>query len=144
MARLKNPGRVGTEAERRVRDMFNAHGYYFMRAAASKGIADLVAVGVDEVLFVQVKRTENGHGVGSVIPPMDRRKLVLLADRLQCGLPVVAIVRPRKPIELWELTGFGPKDFRAHHLLDIDISRYTAYTPKSLHDVASEEIGAIL
>jgi Holliday junction resolvase len=127
MARLKHPGRVGTEAERRVRDDLQAAGYYFIRAAGSKGVADLVAVGVEEVLFVQVKRTENGHGVGSVIPPLDRRKLVLLADRLTVGHAIVAIVRPRKPIEYYDLTGFGPKDFVTHELEEIDISHYTVY-----------------
>lgn len=129
MARLKNPGRVGTEAERRVRNDLVAAGYYFMRAAGSKGVADLVAVGEEQVLFVQVKRTENGHGVGSVIGPAARRALVLLADRLPIiGLPVVAIVRPRKPIEYHTLTGFGAADHFPLELQEIDISRYTVYT----------------
>lgn len=127
MARLKHPGRVGISAEHKIRDDLLDHGYYVVRAAASKGPADLVAVGANEVLFVQAKRTENGQGVGSVIGPVNRRSLAMLADRLDIGYPIVAIVRPRKPIEYYALTGFGPKDFFPFELQDVDISVYTPF-----------------
>lgn len=49
--------RQGTEKEREVRHIYEAAGYDVIRAAASKGGADLVASNRDRVVFIQVKKT---------------------------------------------------------------------------------------
>ena len=57
--------RRGVEAERRARDELETQGYLVIRAAGSKGPIDLVAIGVDHLRLIQVKRTAGkpGHGL---------------------------------------------------------------------------------
>lgn len=54
--------RRGVKAEYRARDQLLADGYHtVLRMAGSHGIVDLVAVGRNNVLFVQVKSTVKCH-----------------------------------------------------------------------------------
>lgn len=98
---------TGARTERLVRDDLMAYGYSVVKAAGSKGAADLVAFRRGFVLFVQVKRTE------AQISPLGRLALIALADLLgrHIGVPVVATKPARKPITYRVLTGPGPKDW---------------------------------
>ena len=50
-----NPARKGRRAEHRARHALEAAGYTVLRAAGSKGVADLVAWNGDHVRIVSVK-----------------------------------------------------------------------------------------
>ena len=50
--------RRGTRAEKRTADVLRDDGYWVMEARASKGLADLLAIKVGQVLMVQVKAGE--------------------------------------------------------------------------------------
>jgi len=47
---------AGVRLEYRIRDFLQAEGYYVMRAAGSHGAADLIAIGGETCLAIQVKR----------------------------------------------------------------------------------------
>lgn len=116
-----NGARAGVEVERKVRDDLTAHGYVVYRSAGSRGAADLVAIGVGEVLFIQCKRSK------PQLPPAERRALVWLADRLGAeGLPIVATRPPRQGISYRVLTGVGPKDHMPFEPTHLDVSAYEA------------------
>lgn len=97
----------GTRIERLVRDHLRDHGYAVIRAAGSKGAADLAAFACSEVLFVSVKRTI------ALISPAERNALLALADVLggYLGTPLVATKPVRQPINYRALTGPGPNDW---------------------------------
>lgn len=96
---------TGRTLEYKVRDALETDGYQCIRAAGSKGKADLVALKPGEVLLVQVKTS------GPQISPNERAALLDLA-RITKAVPLVAYKPFRKPIEYRELTGGGPKDWR--------------------------------
>ena len=51
----------GHRAELRAKRVLQDQGFLVIRAAGSKGFADLVAVNAERVRFVQVKRTQDGR-----------------------------------------------------------------------------------
>jgi Holliday junction resolvase len=53
--RLKNTKQKGSRNERRSRDLYLAQGYYVVKAGASLGMWDLVCLGTDGVVLIQVK-----------------------------------------------------------------------------------------
>ena len=63
----------GYDVERRALELLRAEWPLVVRASASKGPADLVALGPRGVLLVQVKR----DGADSVAPPYRRERLAL-------------------------------------------------------------------
>lgn len=110
-----NHARRGARAENLVREQLGALGYDVIRSAASKGCADLVAVGDGVILLVQVKL--GTHGKPDVYPaPAERRELCRVAARVTGGMPVSVCVTPgagARPAALgWRLiTGVGAKDW---------------------------------
>ena len=52
--------RRGHDTERRCATELKARGYNVIRSAASKNIWDIIAVGPENVLLIQCKRTKNG------------------------------------------------------------------------------------
>jgi hypothetical protein len=102
--------RAGQEFAYLVRDALNADGYRTATLAASKGPADIWAVKPDQILFVQVKKTN------PQLSPKERAALYELAIHCRGGnrevLPIVAYQpAPRKPIMYRLLTGIGPGDW---------------------------------
>jgi Holliday junction resolvase len=59
----------GRGLEYRVREQLTTVGYLVVRASASKGIADLVAIAKDRTLLVSCKLGKGGA------PPAERRQL---------------------------------------------------------------------
>lgn len=86
----------GARRERRVRDEMIADGWHFiMRAAASKGPADLAMAHPEHGLaLVQVGSKSKTLG------PADRERLCNAAD-LCSALPLLAIVRHREKTQTW-------------------------------------------
>lgn len=72
----------GRELEYRVKDFLTDNGYWCIRAASSKGIADLVAMKAGETLMVSCK-TKTLPG------PAERVELVRVA-RMVGAVPIVA------------------------------------------------------
>jgi hypothetical protein len=101
-----------------------ADGYWVIRAAGSKGIADLIALKppeddgpVGEVVFVQCKLT-------GILSPDERMALWSLGRRFW-GVPLCARWvkdgRAARTVEFRQLTGPGPKDWQpwtADHALE--------------------------
>lgn len=81
------------------------NGYATIRAASSKGFADVVAVKAGQILFVNCKRT-------TMPGPAERTALTAAAWPLPTALPLVALKPLRQPLQYRELTGNGPKDWR--------------------------------
>jgi Holliday junction resolvase len=90
-----------------VRDHLQSYDYAVVKAAGSRGIADLVAFRRGFVLFVQVKKAD------AKLTPADRAALLGLADLLgtHIGVPLVATKPFRKAIEYRVLTGPAASDF---------------------------------
>src|SRR5215217_7683227 len=95
-------------SEYRISDDLAQDGYSCIRAAGSKGKADIIALKPGEILLVQVKRSN------PQLTPNDRTALLELA-RITGGRPIVAHKPPRKPVIYRELTGPGPKDWKPFH-----------------------------
>ena len=75
---------LGRRVEYDVRHRLEADGYEVVRAASSKGFADLVAIKSGQVLLVNVKRT-------ALPGPAERRELVRVARMLPgVAIPVIA------------------------------------------------------
>jgi len=73
--------------ESRIARLFREEGYYTIISAGSRGVADVVAIKYDEVLFIQCKRN---CGLSKT------EKQRLLKAALQAGAkPIVAISRKR-------------------------------------------------
>lgn len=93
----------GAAFERETRKHLENDGYWVIKAAGSKGKADLVAIKPGQVLIVQCKR--NG-----TCPPAERAEVRRIAALLPgVGVPLVAS-RPR--VTFRELTGNGPREWR--------------------------------
>lgn len=67
--------RNGYELERAAKRLLEDNGYYVVRAAGSKGAADLVALKRGEVVLVQCK-------LDGYLLPREREKFGVLADTL--------------------------------------------------------------
>lgn len=74
--------RSGADFERKVIAYLTENGYWCIRAAQSKGIADIVAIKTGQVLLINCKTK-------SIPPPRERHALASLASRTGC-LPIVA------------------------------------------------------
>jgi Holliday junction resolvase len=79
----------GRAFEYRVKHYLEAQGYFVVRSAGSKGVADLVAFKFGETLFVQVK------GNDSPLSPGEWNGLISLTRRLG-GTPIHAFRSKRK------------------------------------------------
>jgi Holliday junction resolvase len=79
--------RLGRDLEYRAKRLLEDDGYFVVRAAASKGLVDLVALKAGETLFVQCKRS------GS-LPPAEWNALFDLALWLG-AVPLMAVKGPR-------------------------------------------------
>jgi Holliday junction resolvase len=93
----------GRRLEWDVQHDLEDNGYDTIRAASSKGIADVIGFKEGQTVFVQCKT--NGR-----ISPAERVQLIRLASLVPGGIAVVA-GRPRVAYRL--LTGTGPKDWVA-------------------------------
>jgi Holliday junction resolvase len=85
----------GRRAEYRTIKLLEDAGFLCVRAAASKGPADVVAIGAGAPLLVQVKRSERGRGITKV----EREKLVEIRRQYNCRV-LVHVWKPhaRSPI----------------------------------------------
>lgn len=103
--RAVNTSRQGAAFERQIMHDLQRFGYLTMRSAASRGAADVLAVGDRETLVVQAKLSNPQIG------PTARRAVLELADRM--GPATVPLVATKNTI--WVvyrlLTGPGPKDW---------------------------------
>lgn len=107
---------AGADFERRVGAGFALDGYFVVRSAGSRGVCDLVAIKLGQVLLVQVKRTN------PVLPPTARFDLVLAAERIG-AVPLVAFQpAPRKPVEFRRLTGYEAGQWEPFYLDEIEAS----------------------
>lgn len=111
---MVNHAARGRASENAVRDELGLYGYDVIRAAASKGSADLVAIGDSVVVLVQVKLVANGEPF-RMPPPAERRELLRIAGRI--GAVAVAACRTggagsRPAVTAYRLlTGPGPRDY---------------------------------
>jgi Holliday junction resolvase len=97
VAETKSTGyQLGRALEYRVRDQLQADGYFVIRAAASKGPADLVAIKPPQILLVQCKRS-------GTLPPAEWNQLYDIADSL--GAIAVMAVKGLRGTQLLRLTG---------------------------------------
>jgi Holliday junction resolvase-like predicted endonuclease len=90
-----NRGRVGADAERRLKQQLEAEGYLVVRAAASKGPVDLVAIDGRRVMLIQVKR---GRPAG----PAERQGLQELAARVPNAVQVWLYERKARRGAEWQ------------------------------------------
>lgn len=92
----------GYEAGRRVEYATIRHlqdnGYDTVRAASSKGLADVVAVKPGEALFVSCKRTRPPG-------PAERAELIRVAACIREGVPLVALKPIGQRLQFRRLTG---------------------------------------
>ena len=96
--------RQGRDVEYEVMHTLTAAGYDCTRAASSKGAADVIAIGDDALLLVNVKRT-------SPPGPAERTKLLDVAARVPMfAFPLVAL-GPASRLTFRLLTGPGPADW---------------------------------
>ena len=91
---------LGRRVEYDVRHRLEADGYEVVRAASSKGFADLVAIKSGQVLLVNVKRT-------ALPGPAERRELVRVA-RMLPGVAVPVIARGKALLRITD-DGTDPK-----------------------------------
>ena len=94
----------GRRVEHSVIHDLTANGYDTIRAASSKGCADVVAFKPGQVVFVNCKRT-------TMPGPAERADLIRVADLVD-GWPIVALKPLRQGLQYRELTGPGPKEWR--------------------------------
>jgi hypothetical protein len=97
---------LGRAVEYAVIHELTRDGYHTVRAASSKGMADVVAVKNGQALFVSVKRTTPPG-------PKERAQLLAVAACLPgVGVPIVAL-GPASRVTYRRLTGHGPRDWVA-------------------------------
>jgi Holliday junction resolvase len=93
----------GVRVEHAVIHDLQENGYDTVRAASSKGFADVVAVKAGQILFVNCKRTTPPG-------PVEREKLLRVAGHLPgIALPIVALKPLRQPLQYRVLLGVAPK-----------------------------------
>lgn len=92
----------GRRVEYAVIHTLTDNGYECLRAASSKGVADVVAFKPGEALFVNVKRTTPPG-------PAERADLLRVAGFIG-AVPLVAL-GPVSRLAFRELTGPGPADW---------------------------------
>ena len=98
---------AGRRVEYAIRDDLTANGYEVVRAASSKGPADLVAFKPGQVLLVNVKRT-------SVPAPAERLALLRVAAMLPgVAVPVLARKPQRQPITYHLMSAGTPRTWLA-------------------------------
>lgn len=112
---MVNQYRRGARAEIHVRDQLGVLGFDVIRSARSAGAADLVAVGDNTTLFVQVKLGEHGNAF-TMPSPAERRELLRIARRGYGGHALVVCHVPgaggRRSVTLYRaLTGEGFRDW---------------------------------
>ena len=112
---MVNHAARGRGAENAVRDELGAYGYDVMRSAASKGAADLIAVGDRFAVLVQVKLVKTGKPF-EMPSPAERQQLLRIAARLGNAYAVAACRTEgsgsRPAVTVYRLlTGPGPKDW---------------------------------
>lgn len=106
----------GVRVEHAVIDDLKANGYDTVRAASSKGLADVVAIKPGQVLMVNVKRTTPPG-------PAERADLLRVAGYLPgVGVALVAL-GPASRVTYRRLTGVGAKD-------------WVSWTPDEIGDAA--------
>lgn len=97
----------GRRVEYTVIDHLKENGYDTVRAASSKGLADVVAIKPGQVLLVNCKRT-------TAPGPAERADLLRIAACLPgVGVPLVALNPFRQGLQFRHLTGPGPRDWVA-------------------------------
>ena len=99
-----NHYRNGRANEYRIRDDLERYSYECVRAAGSKGKADLIAMRPGEVLLVQVKASN------PQLSPAERVDLLAMASRSGAA-PLVAYKPSRRPVVYRVLLGPGPKEW---------------------------------
>lgn len=101
----------GRSREYKVRDHMRDHGWLFvMRAAASKGVADLLMVHEDHGAALVQVGTQNKQ-----IGPNERFAFVGAATL--CGaLPLLAVAAPRLPIRYWRVSAGVPSTWEEFKL----------------------------
>lgn len=113
---MVNQSARGRRSENNVRDELGTYGYDVIRSAASKGSADLIAIGDGFAVLVQVKLVQ--HGASFQMPsPAERQQLLRMARRLGNAFPVAACHAQgsggKPAVTAYRLlTGPGPKDYR--------------------------------
>ena len=96
----------GRLVEYAVIHQLTAHGYDCTRAASSKGAADVIAVGDDELLLVSVKRTTPPG-------PQERAQLLKTAARIPVYAQPIIALGPASNVTYRLLTGPGARDWVA-------------------------------
>ena len=93
----------GRSFEYKLRTFFRRKGYFVVRAAGSKGPADLVAVkkGV-KTLLIQAKTGSGGIGV-------EEQNTLFQVALESGGVPIVALSEDRKPTVFKRITGMAVK-----------------------------------
>ena len=94
----------GRQVEWAVMHELTAAGYDCTRAASSKGAADVIAIGDDELLLVNVKRTTPPG-------PGERKALLRIAFRLPLFCAPIVALGPASRVTYRFLTGPGPRDW---------------------------------
>jgi hypothetical protein len=93
----------GRQVEYDVIAYLAGNGYDTVRAASSKGLADVVAIKPGQVLLVNCKRT-------TMPGPAERIDLLRVASCLPgVSVPLVALHPRFEALEFRRLTGIGPK-----------------------------------
>lgn len=101
---MTNTAVQGRRIEYAVRDHLIGNGYEVVRAAGSKGPADLVGFKTGQLVVVNVKATTPPG-------PAERADLLRIAALLPgVGVPLVAL-GPASQLTFRRLTGVGPRDF---------------------------------
>lgn len=95
----------GRDVEYAVIDDLKANGFACLRAASSKGVADVVGVRNGLVVLVNVKRT-------TMPGPADRAALLALTMGHPHLVALVALKPFRQELRFRELCGVGPYEWR--------------------------------
>lgn len=106
--------RNGADLERAAKHLLEDNGYFVVKAAGSKGPADLVAIKPGETLIVQCK-------LDGYLRPAERIELFMLSMRFQ----VTALVG------MWHKNGRAAREVRFRHIVysDGDLPGYAEWTP---------------